>query len=224
MPQSVPLTVSSSSARTGPGSRYPLWIRIGFWVCIIIAVAAVLRRLFALVYPATSGPEQLLSLDAGFASRTGLTLVHILSAMGFVVIVPFAFWRKTASKGWPYTLLFPLGAVVGITAFAMSRFAVGGWTERSAVLLFDSLFLLSLGRAFVYRRRQRVSLARGWLARATGIMLGIATTRPVMGIFFATSRLTHLQPNQFFGIAFWIGFSINLTIMELWLRKRQHAI
>jgi hypothetical protein len=38
-----------------------------------------------------------------------------------------------------------------------------------------------------------------------------------MGIFFATSRLTHLEPRQFFGIAFWIGFSINTIAVELWL-------
>jgi hypothetical protein len=41
-----------------------------------------------------------------------------------------------------------------------------------------------------------------------------------MGVFFATSRLTHLEPRQFFGIAFWMGFSINLIVVELWLRSR----
>jgi len=40
-----------------------------------------------------------------------------------------------------------------------------------------------------------------------------------MGIFFATSPLTHLAPKQFFGIAFWIGFSINTVVVELWLRS-----
>ena len=58
-----------------------------------------------------------------------------------------------------------------------------------------------------------------WMLRAVGILLGIATTRPVMGVFFATSRLTHLEPKQFFGIAFWIGFSINTIAIELWLRS-----
>ncbi|MGA8311144.1 MAG: hypothetical protein WB755_14015 [Terriglobales bacterium] len=58
------------------------------------------------------------------------------------------------------------------------------------------------------------------MIRAIVILLGIATTRPVMGIFFATSRLTHLQPSQFFGIAFWIGFSINTLLVEVWLRSR----
>jgi hypothetical protein len=49
--------------------------------------------------------------------------------------------------------------------------------------------------------------------------LGFATTRPVLAVFFATNSRTHLQPSQFFGIAFWIGFSINTIIVELWLHS-----
>jgi hypothetical protein len=105
----------------------------------------------------------------------------------------------------------------------MSRDAVGGWIERSAVLLFNSLFLFSLYRAFLFERRDEPILEQIWLVRAVGILLGIATTRPVMGIFFATSRLTHLEPRQFFGIAFWIGFSINAIAVELWLRSRRNV-
>jgi len=51
-----------------------------------------------------------------------------------------------------------------------------------------------------------------------GVLLGIATTRPVMGVFFATARLTHLVPREFFGMAFWVGFLINTAITETWLR------
>jgi len=45
-------------------------------------------------------------------------------------------------------------------------------------------------------------------------------------VFFATQRLSHLTPGKFFGIAFWIGFSINTVVIELWLRsamKKSHA-
>jgi hypothetical protein len=93
--------------------------------------------------------------------------------------------------------------------------------ERSAVLLFNTLFLFSLARAFWYSRRGDSVLKLRWLLLAIGILLGIATTRPVMGVFFATSRLTHLEPQQFFGIAFWIGFSINTVAVGLWLRSRR---
>ena len=52
---------------------------------------------------------------------------------------------------------------------------------------------------------------RDWIARAAGILLGIATTRPVMGVLFATSSRTHLSPREFFGI----GFSTKALLIEL---------
>ena len=155
-----------------------------------------------------------------FASHATLTLAHILPALVFVLVSPFFVFRISNETTWPEHLLFPLGGIVGITAYAMSVYSVGGWPERSAVLLFNSLFLFSLFCAYRHMRRGELLLKRRWMIRAIAILLGIATTRPVMGVFFATSRLTHLEPNQFFGIAFWIGFSINTLVIELWLRAK----
>lgn len=56
--------------------------------------------------------------------------------------------------------------------------------------------------------RGEMARYREWMMWAVSVLLGIASTRPVMGVFFATSRLTHLEPQQFFGIAFWIGFGV----------------
>ena len=194
------------------------WLRVGFWVCIVIAVAVVLRRIVALEHPSQSAPPQLAELDAAFASHVALTLAHIVPALAFVVLTPFVYIRRFASAEWPKRLLFPLGLLVGITAYAMSKYSVGGWVERSAVLLFNTLFLFSLFRAWRLRHEPAPTLR--WMTRAIGVLLGIATTRPVMGVFFATSRVTHLSPAQFFGIAFWIGFSINTLVVELWLRSQ----
>jgi hypothetical protein len=193
------------------------WLRIGFGACIVISVAVVLRRAVALAHPPQSAPPQLAALDAAFASHAALTLAHIIPALAFVVLAPFVYLRRFAGAAWPERLLFPLGAVVGATAYAMSSYSVGGWVERSAVLLFNTLFLFSLFRAWRLRREPIRKLR--WMTRAIAVLLGIATTRPVMGIFFATSRITHLAPEQFFGIAFWIGFSINTLVVELWLRS-----
>jgi hypothetical protein len=195
------------------------WLRIGFWACTVIAIAVVIRRTVALAHPPQSAPPQLAELDAAFASHAALTLAHILPALAFVLLTPLVYIRRFTGAAWPRRLLFPLGLVVGVTAYAMSKHSVGGWVERSAVLFFNSLFLFSLLRAWLLRR-ERV-LALRWMTRAIAVLLGIATTRPVMGIFFATSRVTHLSPGQFFGIAFWIGFSINTVIVELWLRSRE---
>jgi hypothetical protein len=151
-----------------------------------------------------------------------LTLAHILPALAFVLVTPFFVLRKTRETAWPERVLFPLGLIVGITAYAMSNYSVGGWVERSAVLLFNTLFLFSLLRAYVYTKRGELLLKTRWMIRAIAILLGIAVTRPVMGVFFATSRLTGLQPQQFFGIAFWIGFSTSTLLGELSLRRHNY--
>jgi hypothetical protein len=193
----------------------PLWLRIGFWICTAIAVAVVIRRLFALASPRPSAAPQLAALDSYFGSHIALTLAHIIPALAFVLVAPFVVFRRNALAE---RLIFPLGAVVGLTAYAMSTHAIGGWIERSAVLFFDTLFLFSLFRAYRYRRSNDPASERTWLLRSIAVLLGIATTRPVMGVFFATSPLTHLTPHQFFGVAFWIGFSINTLVFELWFR------
>lgn len=211
----IPTVVSSSSEQ-----RAPLWLRIGFWACTAIAVAVVIRRIFALAFPPRSAPPQLAALDAFFASHAALTLAHILPALAFVLVAPLVVFRVPARAKWPGRIIFPLGAIVGLTAYAMSVDSVGGWIERSAVLFFNSLFLFSLFRAYRYRRQNEPPHERRWLLRSIAILLGIATTRPVMGVFFATSPLTHLTPNQFFGIAFWIGFAINTLVFELWIRSQ----
>jgi hypothetical protein len=203
-------------------SRHPLWLLAGFWFCVVIAIAVVLRRLLELIRPSHVSPPQMASLNATFSSHAVLTVMHIIPAAIFVLLSAAVLLRPTGGK-WLERLFFSFGAVTGATAYAMSAYAVGGWVERSAVLVFDTWFLFSLGRAYWFRLRGEPARKREWMTRAVGILLGIATTRPVMGVFFATSSRTHLGPSQFFGIAFWIGFSINAGLIELWLHSKRRA-
>lgn len=214
---------TSSQSRQGrlEWGGFPLWMRVGFWACMLIAVVVVVRRAVALWNgPDTRLPQQMAALDAFFGSHAGLTWTHILCALAFVALFPFLFWQRTANSKLLQRGFFALGFVTGITAYAMSANPVGGWIELSAVLFFDSLFLVCLIVAIGLLRRDEARRAQRWVLRAVAIVLGIATTRPVMGVFFATSRATHWTPHQFFGVAFWIGFSINTIAMELWLRRR----
>jgi Predicted membrane protein (DUF2306) len=230
--QSASHPANEDTESTGQGTaagivlpaRFPLGLKVGFWFCMVIAVAVVIRRVVALsTPPSPDAPPQLTGLDAYFAAHATLTYVHILCALAFVLLLPMLFWRRTRNSVLLQRAIFPLGLIVGITAYAMSVDAVGGWLERAAVLFFNTLFLFALYRAFMDARAGNRPQQQRWMLRAIAILLGIATTRPVMGVFFATSRLTHLTPAQFFGIAFWIGFSINTLVMELWLRKRGRA-
>jgi len=216
---------SIAAGKEGWGSGVPMQLprglRIGFWFCIAVAIAVVLRRVLALSNPPNSQtPPQLAALDAYFASHATLTYVHILCSLALVLLLPLLFWQRTRGSTRIEQAFFFLGVMVGGTAYAMSTHAIGGWLERSAVLVFNTLFLASLAMAFQYTRHGDGDHRQRWTLRAIAILLGIATTRPVMGIFFATSRWTGLKPQQFFGIAFWIGFSINTVVIELWLRNR----
>jgi len=111
------------------------FVRTAFWISILIAVAVVARRLITLASPSQNGPPRMVALDTAFASHTALTLAHILPALAFVLLVPYVLLRRSRTR-FPEQLLLALGVVVGLTAYAMSRYSVGGSLERSAVLFF----------------------------------------------------------------------------------------
>ena len=198
------------------------WVAL-YGLCFI-AVAAALRRIVVLLWPGPlSEGSQYAYLDAQFASHRALTLAHIGPALAFVVLLPFWFSARVRQSPQTYRrlgwVLFVLGAVVGLTALPMAAKPVGGTTELSAILVFDSIYLFSLTRAWVLFVRREMAGYREWMMRAISVLLGIATTRPVMGVFFATAPLTHMTPHEFFGIAFWIGFGVTYLAGEAWLRK-----
>lgn len=203
-------------------SSHPWWLLSGFWFCVFIALAIVFRRLYDLARPSNGRPPQMAALDATFSSHALLTVAHIIPAAIFVLLAAWVLLRSSRSEP-AERLFFLFGAITGATAYAMSSYAIGGWVERSAVLVFNTWFLFSLGKAYWLRRRGAPARGRDWMIRAVAILLGISTTRPVMGVFFATSARTHLEPAQFFGIAFWIGFAINAVVIELWLHSNRRA-
>jgi Predicted membrane protein (DUF2306) len=197
-------------------------MRVGLILLCLIGAAAALRRIVALASPARNVPGQLAELDAAFATRPILTLVHIVPGLLLVSLVPFQFSRRFRSRHlrahrWIGRIVIILGLVIGLSAILMSRNPIGGGVEIAAIGFFDALFLFALTKALIHIRRREVALHREWIIRAMSIALGVATVRPIMGVFFATSTLTGLKPQQFFGSAFWIGFSLTYVAGELWI-------
>ncbi len=108
--------------------------------------------------------------------------------------------------------------IIGVTALVMSpRMAIGGANETAATTLFAILFLFALGKAFVAIRKGKIALHREWMIRGFAIGLAVTFVRPIVGVFFATSRITHLTPHDFFGTAFWLGFTIQTIAAEVWI-------
>jgi uncharacterized membrane protein len=198
-----------------------MWIGLIF-LCVI-AAAVVIRRMTALANPPRNPPAQFAGLDEAFAAKPILTLVHIVPGLVFVILVPFQLSRSFRNRNlrthrWMGRATMLLGVVIGISALLMSSHPIGGGLEASATIFFGAFFLFALTKAFVHIRRGDIELHREWVIRAMSIALGIATVRPVMGVFFATSSLTGLTPHEFFGIAFWIGFALTYIAAEIWIR------
>lgn len=204
-----------------------LWTGVIFLV--VIGVAAVTRRTLVLFRPGSVGGSgsPAAALDAGFARHMALTLVHILPAGLFLVLMPLQFMPSIRQKHlrlhrWMGRILVVTGLIVGSSALVMSyTTSIGGTNETAATTLFAIVFLYCLIKGYRHIRRKEVARHREWMIRAFGVGLGVATTRPIVGIFFAFRRLT---PHEFFGIAFWLGFTTTFLGAEAWIDyTRQRA-
>jgi hypothetical protein len=212
-----------------------LWAAITF-LCVIGA-AVIVRRIVALwpvlvhgyhlpTVPANPALAQFAALDAIFARHPVLTLIHILPGLLFVTLGPLQFnatlrtrhplWHRVSGRVFLCAAL-TIGATALVMSFAMP--AIGGPVQAAATAIFSTYFLSSLIKAFRHIRRREIAKHRLWMIRAFSIGIAVATIRPIIGIFFATSRLTGLTPREFFGLAFWIGFALHLVLTEWWLRR-----
>lgn len=203
--------------------RTPRFIWVGVIFLTLIAVAAATRRTLVLLWPGqfsggTSNPAA--ALDAGFARHMALTLVHILPGALFLVLASLQFVQRIRERHlqvhrWMGRILLVDGLIVGVTALVMSfKMNIGGPNETAATTLFAIVFLICLTKAYWHIRHKEVARHREWMIRAYAVALGVATTRPIVGMFFAFRRLT---PHEFFGIAFWLGFTITLLLAEAWI-------
>jgi uncharacterized membrane protein len=211
-----------------------LWAAVGFLA--LIGVFVVARRTMhlapILIYgysppTAPSNPTlaQFAALDDMFARYPVLTLVHILPGLLFVVLGPLQFsptfrerrlqWHRRSGR-----ILFLCGMVIGASALVMSFAmpAIGGVNQAAATTLFGLWFLLALGKAFRHVLRHNIALHREWMIRAFSIGLAVATIRPIIAVFFATSPFSRLTPYEFFGVGFWIGFVLHLIAAEVWIQ------
>ena len=187
----------------------------------IIGIAVVIRRsltLSGIIKPYVN--PKFGAFDGGFMSHKVLTFVHIIPGALFMILAPLQFVPGIRSRHLRFhrlsgRVLVVLGLIIGITALIMSfKTTIGGTTETTATVTFAILFLFSLAKGFYHIRRREIRLHREWMIRMFAIGFAIATVRPIVGMFFAFSRLS---PHQFFGIAFWIGFMIHLIMAEIWI-------
>lgn len=218
-------TMGRSTLLAKDRGRRMMWVSL-IVLCVIGATAAILRMV-ALAHPAKNGPPQMVELDALFAAKASLTLAHIVPALALMLLVPFQFSRRFRARHlkahrWIGRVIMVLGLIVGVSGLELLKNPVGGAAEVTAILFFDTLFLVALAKAYVYARARAIALHREWVMRAMSVAVGVATVRPIMGAFFATARLTGMTPHEFFGIAFWIGLTLTSVAGEAWIRHTRY--
>jgi Predicted membrane protein (DUF2306) len=203
------------------------------WILTIILVTIGLLAAARRTYVLLGSPQEprfaaAAAMDSGFAQHKALTVTPILPAALIMVLTPLQFIRRIRERHlawhrWSGRLPVILGFVVGMSALVMSyTMAIGGANETAATTLFALLFLVFLTLGFWNIRQHRIARHREWMIRAFGVVLGIATTRPIVGVFLAAQKLS---PREFFGIAFWLGFTLTLLGAEAWIQhgRRQSA-
>jgi len=164
------------------------------------------------------------STDRESAHYPILTLIHIIPALLFMILGPFQLSTGIRARYPKFhrvngRIFLACATIVGISALVMSLGvpAIGGVNQATATTLFATFFLFALRNALRHIRRRKIGLHRQWMIRAFATGLAVATIRPVIGFFFATSRITGLTPHEFFGTAFWLGFTLQLIVAEAWI-------
>ncbi len=216
------------------GIQRTLWSAV--ILLALIGIAVVIRRTVNLVPillngytppAAASNPvaAQFAALDDVFARYPVLTLIHIIPGLLFMVLGPLQFSATLRARHlrwhrWSGRVYLICSLIIGVSALVMSVAmpAIGGITQAVATTLFALFFLFALGKAYWYVLHRKITQHREWMIRAFAIGLAVATIRPIIGLFFATSRFSGLTPDAFFGIAFWIGFVLHLLVAEAWIQ------
>jgi uncharacterized membrane protein len=208
--------------RTAP--RF-LWFAVIFLA--FIGIAMVTRRSVVLLKPGalTAKNNPAAELDRAFDNRRTLTFAHILPAVLFMVLGPLQFVRGLRTKHpqlhrWSGRIFLTASLVVGITGLALAfGKTIGGVDEKAAITLFGSFFLIALAKGLWHAMRREFAQHREWMIRGFAIGLAVATIRPIMATFFAVAVLHghRPEPHDFFGTAFWIGFTLQMVAAEIWI-------
>jgi uncharacterized membrane protein len=208
-----------------------VWTAVIFLAFIGLAMGA--RRITVLLKPgalsARNNPAA--ALDEHFADHRSLTLTHIVPGMLFMILGPLQFVRKLRTKypkfhRWSGRVFLCASGIVGITGLTMAfGKTIGGLDEKAAITLFGTFFLVALAKALWHAMHQEFFQHREWMIRGYAIGLAVATIRPIMGTFFAMAVLRgHApEPKEFFGTAFWIGFTLQMIAAEIWINYTRTA-
>lgn len=191
------------------------------WVAVVLSVIILL--VFAAIRLANmiQDPPPTDAFSVRYVQHPWVALLHMIPGLLFLTLAPLQFVERIRLRR--IGLHRGLGRVLATCAAISGVFAVvvnfrlpafGGISTQAATVFFGAVFLFSLAKAIRHIRRKEVGLHREWMIRTFALAMGVASIRVFIGLFTA---LSDLGVEEVFGASFWLGFSVNLLVAEVWI-------
>lgn len=191
------------------------WVTIVLSVIILLVFAAIRLTKMTQDQPPTD------TFGVRYVQHPRIALLHIVPGLLFLTLAPLQFVPRIRQRR--IGLHRGLGRMLAICAAVSGLFALvinfrlpafGGISTQAATVFFGAAFLFSLAKAICHIRRKEVHLHREWMIRTYALAMGVASIRIFLGLFTALSAL---DMEKTFGASFWLGFSVNLLVAEVWI-------
>jgi uncharacterized membrane protein len=151
--------------------------------------------------------------------------VHFLSALLFVLLLPFQLWSGARRR---YPRWHRLSGVVAASAGTL--FSVTGlllpylmparpFGERAFMTTVSCALVFMLGRGIASARRKDLVTHRRWMLRVTAFAMGPLTQRTLFPLFAAAGIDSLSRFWDLFMTAAWFSLALNIAIVEWWIRR-----
>jgi uncharacterized membrane protein len=163
------------------------------------------------------------AFEARYLEHPQVALLHMVPGLLFMTLAPLQFVRRIRQRhlalhrrlGWVLAGCAAASGGFGLVAnFRLPAF--GGLPTQAATVFFGPIFLFSLANAIRHIRRRRIDRHREWMIRTFALAMGVASIRVFVGLF---QVLGGLRIEECFGTSFWLGFSVNLLVAEIWINR-----
>lgn len=145
---------------------------------------------------------------------------HVYSSIWVLLIAPIQVWnwprRKFAKahqllgKVYVFVVLF----IAAPSGFVMSLYAEGGWFTKTSFVLQSVLWFLFTYLTYKFATKQNWELHRAFALRSVALTFSAISLRAFKWLIVA---LFELGPMDTYQIVSWLGWVINLAIVELYL-------
>lgn len=193
------------------------------WVAIVLSVSILLVFATIRLVEMTRDLPPTDAFRIRYIRHPRVALLHMIPGLLFLTLGPLQFIPRVRQRHLGFhrglgRVLTLCAAVSGLFALIVSfRLpAFGGLSTQAATVFFGVIFLFSLAKAIRHIRRKEVLLHREWMIRTFALAMGAATIRLIVGLFLA---LSNRASEEVFGTSFWLGFSLNLLVAEVWIRQ-----